>query len=98
MNHYHELPTLDISFQQARAERPGRQIERIPSISALRLLKGVESAFRWSVGRVSRWRHRRTAIRKLQALSDHHLTDIGLDRSQVVSPAEEFIKTGGRPV
>ena len=38
-----------------------------------------------------------TAIRELQALSDHHLTDIGLDRSQIVSTVEDIIETGGQP-
>ena len=33
---------------------------------------------------MARWRRRRFAIRKLQALSDHHLADFGLDRSQIV--------------
>lgn len=49
------------------------------------------------IGRISRWRHRCTAIRELQALSDHHLTNIGLDRTQIVSTDEEIIETGGQP-
>ena len=84
MNPYYEPPNLGSSFQQAHAdrpERPGRQIDGIPSIGALRLVNGLESAVRRSVGGISRWRQRRIAIRKLQALSDHHLADIGLDRS-----------------
>jgi uncharacterized protein YjiS (DUF1127 family) len=63
----------------------------------LRLVNGLESAVRRSVGGISRWRQRRTAIRELQALSDHHLTGIGLDRSQIVSTVEEIIETGGQP-
>ena len=100
MKPYYELPNLGSSFQQAHAdrpERPGRQIDGIPSIGALRLVNGLESAVRRSVGGISRWRQRRTAIRELQALSDHHLTDIGLDRSQIVSTVEEIIETGGQP-
>ncbi len=62
----------------------------------MRLVNGLESAVRRSVGGISRWRRRRTAIRELQALSDHHLTDIGLDRSQIVSTVEEIIETGGQ--
>ncbi len=97
---YYELPNLGSSFPQARAdrpERPGYQIDGIPSIGALRLVNGLESAVRRSVGGISRWRQRRTAIRELQALSDRHLTDIGLDRSQIVSTVEEIMETGGQP-
>ncbi len=103
MNPCYELPNLGNSFQQAHAdrperpERPGHQIDGIPSIGALRLVNGLESAVRRSVGGISRWRQRRIAIRELQALSDHHLTDIGLDRSQIVSMVEEIIETGGQP-
>ena len=50
-----------------------------------------------NLGWISRWRQRRTAIRELQALSDHYLTDIGLDRSQIVSTVEDIIETGGQP-
>ena len=93
MNAYYELPNLGSSFQQAhadRTERPGRQINAILSIGVLRLVNG--SALRRSLGWISLWRRRRTAIRELQALSDHHLADIGLDRSQIVSTVEKTIK------
>lgn len=99
MNPYYELSNLGSSFQQAHAdrpERPGRQIDGIPSIGALRLVNGLVSAVRRSVGRIPRWRLRLTTIRELQALSDHHLKDIGLDRSQIVPTVEEIIETGGR--
>ncbi len=98
MNAYYELPNPGSSFQQAhadRTERPGRQINAILSIGALRLVNG--SALRRSAAGISRWRQRRTAIRELQALSDHHLTGIGLDRSQIVSTVEAIIETGGQP-
>lgn len=88
----YEPPNLGSSFQQAHADRPGREIDGIPSIRALRLVNGLESAVRRSVGGISRWRRRRTLIRKLQALSDHYLTDIGLDRSQIVSTVEEIYR------
>ncbi len=94
-----EPPNLASSFQQAdadRPERPGRRIDGIPSIGALALVNGLESAVRRSVGGISRWRQRRTAIRELQALSDHHLTDIGLDRCRIVSTVEQIIETGGQ--
>ncbi len=100
MNPYYALPNLGSSFQQAHAdrpERPGRQIDGISSIGALRLVNGLESAVRRSVGGISRWRQRRTAIRELQALSEHPPRDIGLDRSQIVSTVEEIIETGGQP-
>ncbi len=95
-----EPANLASSFQQARAdrpERPGRQIDGIPSIGALALVNGLESAVRRKLGGISRWRRRRTAIRELQALSDHHLADIGLDRCRIVSTVEEIIETGGQP-
>lgn len=94
MNHYYEPGNLGGSFQQSHAERPerpSRQIDEIPSIGALRLVNGLKSVARWCVGGISRWRRRRTTIRELQALSDHYLKDIGLDRSQIVSTVEETI-------
>jgi len=100
MNPYYELPKLGSNFQQAHADRPqrpDRQIDGFPSIWALRLVNGLELAVRRSFGWISRWRQRRTTIRKLQALSDHYLLDIGLDRPQIVSTVEETSKTGSRP-
>ncbi len=35
--------------------------------------------------------------RAVRPESDNHLTDIGLDRSQIVSAVEEIIETGDRP-
>ena len=97
MNPYYGPPNLGSSFQQAHAdrpERPGRQIDGMLRIGALRLVKCLKSAVRRSIGGISRWRRRRTAIRALQALSDHCLTDIGLDRSQIVSTAEKIREIG----
>jgi uncharacterized protein YjiS (DUF1127 family) len=94
-----EFPSVCSSIRQARADRPEQpdcQIERLPSTGTLRLIKVLESAFRRSVDGISHWRRRRTAIRELQALSDHHLKDIGLDRSQIVSTVEEMIETNGQ--
>ena len=102
MNPYYEIPKLGGRFQQAhagRAEQPerlSRQIDGFPSIWALRLVNGLESAVRRSFGGISRWSQRRIVIRELQVLSDHYLTDIGLDRSQIVSTVEEIIETDGR--
>lgn len=99
MNSDCELPDPSSRLRQAYAERAGpseRRIDGFPRISTLRLIKGVESAIRRCVGGVSRWRRRRTAIRELQALSDHYLTDVGLERSQIVSTVEEMMATRDR--
>ncbi len=100
MNPYYELSNLGSSSRQAQAdrpERPARQVDGFLGIGASRLVNGLVWAVRRSVGGISRWRHRRTAIRELQALSEHYLTDIGLERSQIVSTVDEIIETGGRP-
>ncbi len=100
MNPYYELPNLGGNFQQVHAdapERPGRQVDGIVSIGAFRAVNALESAIGRLAQSVTRWRQRRIAIRELQALSDHHLADIGLDRSQIVSTVEEIIETGAQP-
>jgi uncharacterized protein YjiS (DUF1127 family) len=92
MNAYYELPNPGSGFQQAhtdRSERPGRQVNAILGIGTLRQING--SALRRSLDWISLWFRRRTAVRELQALSDHHLADIGLDRSQIVSTVEKTI-------
>ena len=99
MDSFYDASNLGVSAQQAHADspgRPGRRIDSIPSVGALRLINGLKSAVRRSAGGISRWRRRRKAIRELQALSDHYLADIGLDRSQIVSTIEEMIETGGQ--
>ena len=93
MSPYYEPPSLVSSFQQAHAEPSSRQIDGIPGIGTARRVNGLESALR----RISRWHRRRTAIRELLALSDHHLTDIGLDRSLVVSTVETIFETDDQP-
>ena len=100
MSPYYELRNFCNRLQPAHAdrpERPGRQIDGTPSIGALPVVNGLESAVCRSVRWISRWRQRRTAIRELQDLSDHYLTDIELDRSRIVSTVEEIIKTGDQP-
>ena len=92
MNPNNVHPNLRSNFQQALTERPGRQIDGIPGIGALRLVNCVESAIRWSAGWISRWRRRRIGIRKFQALNDHYLKDIGLDRSEIVWSVKETIR------
>ena len=99
MSACYEPCNLGSSFQQDHVGRRGRQIDGqidgIPGIGALRLVNGLKSAVRRSVGVISRWRQGRRAARELQALSDHYLTDIGLDRSQIVPRVEKMIETGG---
>ena len=96
MSACYEPCNLGSSFQEGYVGRPGRQIGGIPGIGTLRLITGLRSAVRRAVAGISRWRQRRRAIRELQALSDHYLTDIGLDRSRIVSTVEQMIETGGR--
>ncbi len=91
---------LDSSPPQAQAvipDRSGRQLDGIPSIGALRLVSCLKSSVLHGVDWISRWHHRRIGIRKLQALNDHYLKDIGLDRSEVVSYVEEIIVMDARP-
>lgn len=45
---------------------------------------------------ISRWRRRRVAIRQLQALNDHYLADLGLDRSQLAAGVEAIVEARGR--
>lgn len=100
MSAHYELPDLGGSLQQAHSEpseRPGRQLDAIPRFGALRPVKSLASAFRRLAGGISRWRRRRSSIRELQALSAHHLADIGLDRSQIVSTVEALIEARDRP-
>ncbi|MEQ8816362.1 MAG: DUF1127 domain-containing protein [Thalassobaculum sp.] len=68
-------------------ELPARRIDG----TASRLVKGLDSAVRRSAGAISRWNRRRTTIRALQALSDHHLLDIGLERSRIAATVDELL-------
>ncbi|TNE40908.1 MAG: DUF1127 domain-containing protein [Alphaproteobacteria bacterium] len=43
------------------------------------------------------WRRRRNELRKLQALSDRNLKDIGLKRNEVTSSIERLIEFETRP-
>jgi uncharacterized protein YjiS (DUF1127 family) len=89
-----KYPNLISSFQQALAvspEQPGCQIDGIPCVGVLRLANCLKSAVRRSVGWIYRRHQRRTAIRKLQALNDHFLKDIGPDRAEIVLYVEEVM-------
>lgn len=92
MNPYYELPNLPGNFQRAqggRAERPGRQLDELASIGALKLIDRLERALRRSF--VGDFRRRRAAIRELEALSDRQLADIGIERSEIASKVEESL-------
>lgn len=86
----HKHPKLDSSFQKARAGRPDRQVSRIPGIDLVWLVNGLKSAVCLSAVSIYRWHQQCTMIRKLQALSDHHLRDIGLNRTDIVSYVEKI--------
>ena len=97
MNRHYALPHLGSSIRQAHADRlarPGRQTDGTAGDGILRLVNGLEPALRRTVRRISR--RRRAAIRKRQALSGHHRTDIGLDRAQIASTVDGIIETDGR--
>ena len=96
MNPYYELPNLGNNFRRRSAandEGGAVNIDSLLSVATLRLVNGLEQA----VAAVTRWRRRRAAVRELSALSDHHLADIGLHRSQIQSTVEEIDETGAQP-
>lgn len=95
MNPYYELPKLGGGFRYGRTGRFDRRVDAISSIGAFQLVNGLETAVRLIAGRISRWRRRRASIRELQALSDHQLKDIGLDRHRIVSAVENITETVG---
>jgi|GEM_PF-4668918 len=70
----------------------------LPNSGDLRLVNPQQSALRRFIGVITRWRRRRNATRELQALSDHHLTDIGLDRSQIVPAVKKMMETEDQTV
>ena len=92
MNPDNERPNLGGSFQQALAGLSDQQIDGIQGIGTFRLINCVELAIRRSARWIAHWRQRRIAIGKLQALNDHYLKDIGLDRSEIVWSAKETIR------
>lgn len=100
MNPNYWQPSLGNFFRQGpvdRKSRSGKQIAGTLIGGVLWLFHGLGSAVRRSVGWISLWCQRRVAILELRALNDHYLRDIGLDRSQIVSPIEEIRETGGQP-
>jgi uncharacterized protein YjiS (DUF1127 family) len=82
------------SLQKAHTDpqkQLNRQIDGIFGFSTFRLINGLESIVRRCVGRISHWRERHIMIRKLQALNEHYLKDIGLERSEIISMVEGVI-------
>ena len=77
--------------------RPGVPNIAVPGIGVLRLIHCVVSTLHRSVDWACRWHQRRIGIRKLRALNDHYLADIGLDRSGIVAYVEESIGMGPGP-
>ena len=111
MNPFSEFPNLGSGQLQSsacctvypnRSSQPGRQFDGLLSIGFLRLVNSLEAATRRLADGISRIRRRRTAIRALQRLSDHHLADIGLERNQITPMIDEMIaqetNSGGRTV
>ncbi|MEM7222132.1 MAG: DUF1127 domain-containing protein [Pseudomonadota bacterium] len=94
MNPYYELPNVGNGFQRHEiAVQPEAQVDGIVSVTALRAVNAVDAALE----SFARWRRRRAAIRELDALSDRHLQDIGLHRSQIASTVDEIVKSGEQP-
>ncbi len=60
------------------------------------LNSGLQRLYRRAVAAVSRWYRRRAAIRQLQALNDHYLADIGLERDRIVPTLDALIEAGDR--
>lgn len=92
MNPCNEHTTHCNSLQMPHKEQSrqsNRPVGGIIGISALLLTYGLKAIARRSVEWFSLWREQRFMIRKLQALSDHYLKDIGLERSEIVSMVKE---------
>ena len=56
----------------------------------------LRSPLRRLVAEISRWRRRHAAIRQLQALNDHYLADIGLERDRIVPTIERLSEARDR--
>lgn len=97
MNAHFKHFSLNNSFPQVHPERPNGQIRGVPRNGTLQLVNDLESVVRRTISRVFHWWQRRTTIHKLQALNDHYLKDIGLDRSQIISSVDGIVETSGKP-
>lgn len=97
MNAYFKHFSLNNSFLQAHAERPGGQICAVPRKRALQLVNDLELVVRRTISKIFHWWQRRTTIHKLQALNDHYLKDIGLNRSQIVSSVDGIVESSSKP-
>lgn len=79
-------------------ERPSHLQDGVQNLSLGGLLQGALWAPRMCIDYVIRWNRRRATIRSLQALNDHYLADIGLDRSQIVATVETRAQGGAGSV
>ena len=71
---------------KAHPNRPGHRgqtLARVTGRALSRALKGLRA-----------WHTRRVAVRELQALGDHALKDIGLDRGGIRSVVQDMIESG----
>ena len=75
---------------------PGRRFRAALAAPLARPAGALASAFRRLAGGIARWRRWRRAIRDLQALSAHHLADIGLERAQIVPTVEALLEARDR--
>ena len=88
------------SFTQSQVNRqrqPGLKIEGLMGAILFRYRYSQQSLIRCSDKWISHWRARRIMIRRLQALNDHYLKDIGLERSDIVSMVEQAIELNLKP-
>ena len=64
--------------QQDRRSAPGGHNTRLSFV-----IERLRSAAHRIAGAMLRWRDRRIAIRTLEALNDHYLMDVGIERSDI---------------
>lgn len=100
MNAPFKRPAIDGNFRPTHLDHldwSALHSDRTRDADPLRLIDVPEYLVRRGIGWLARWRRRRSAVIALQALNDHYLNDIGLDRDQIES-AVKNAETGGKPV
>lgn len=73
----------------AQGGLPAEKADRSTVVCPAKQIYDEQSILRRLIATISRWRRRRAAIQQLQALNDHYLTDIGLERSDIASAVRE---------